>query len=220
MWSQHIVSLYVTDICLLEVLCFLEVDMNYLQTRLCELKKSFVVSILFTVSLIFQTSPWVARGICDSWRRLKFKFFYSSLFLPPGWAWRSPLWFDLGIHCDFAFFFLSVCGNAVPPLYFQPKPNLSKTLEGLLMRLVIFVTTIFQPNSLNITVSVCYMSGSKVNSEEKSRPYVCVFVFHLVKYINLGAFGFVVSLWCLESETGLGSLCASPWSRESQQPLP
>ena len=32
MSSQHIVSLYITDICLLEVLCFLEVDMNNLQT--------------------------------------------------------------------------------------------------------------------------------------------------------------------------------------------
>ena len=126
------------------------------------------------------TSPRVARGVCDSWRRLKFKLFYSPPFFPPGWGWRSPLWFDLGIHCDVAFFFLSVCGNAVPPLYFQPKPNLSKTLEGLLMRLVIFVNTIFQPNSLNITVSVCYVSGSKVNREEKSRPYVCVFVSTLL----------------------------------------
>ena len=59
------------------------------------------------------------------------------------------------------------------PLYFQSKPNLSKTLDGLLMRLVIFVNTTFQLNSLNITVSVCYVSGSKVNREEKSRPYVC-----------------------------------------------
>ena len=33
-------SLYITDIFLPEVLCFLEVDMNYLQTRLCEPKKS------------------------------------------------------------------------------------------------------------------------------------------------------------------------------------
>ena len=33
-------SLYITDIFLPEVLRFLEVDMNYLQTRLCELKKS------------------------------------------------------------------------------------------------------------------------------------------------------------------------------------
>ena len=96
------------------------------------------------------------------------------------------------------------------PLYFQSKPNLSKTLDGFLMRLVIFVNTIFQLNSLNITVSVCYVSGSKVNREEKSRPYVCVFVFHLAKFISLGAFGFVESVSCLESETGLGSLCESP----------
>ena len=38
--ANIIVSLYITDICLPEVLCFLEVDMNHLQTRLCELKKS------------------------------------------------------------------------------------------------------------------------------------------------------------------------------------
>ena len=71
--------------------------MNYLQTSLCEHKKSlrapvfgfqwtiltFVgVSILFTVSLIFHTSPRVARGVCDLWRRLKFKLVYSPLFFP------------------------------------------------------------------------------------------------------------------------------------------
>ena len=30
-----------------------------------------------------------------------------------------------------------------PPLYFEPKPNLSKTLKGLLMRLVILKTLFF-----------------------------------------------------------------------------
>ena len=62
------------------------------------------------------------------------------------------------------------------PLYFEPKPNLSKTLKGLLMRLVIFENTIFQLNSLNITVFVCHVSGSKVNRKERSRPF-CLFVF-------------------------------------------
>ena len=69
--------------------------MNYLQTRLCELKRSlgapvfgfqwtilpFVVvstCTLFTVSLIFQTSPRVARGVCVSWRLLKFKVFFTE----------------------------------------------------------------------------------------------------------------------------------------------
>ena len=72
------------------------------------------------------------------------------------------------------------------------------------MRLVIFVNSIFHLSSLNITVSVCYVSGSKVNGKEKSRPslFVC-FVFHLAKYINLGAFCSVASVSCLESETGL-----------------
>ena len=97
------------------------------------------------------------------------------------------------------------------PIYFEPNPNLSKTLEGLLMRLVIFVNTIFQLKSLNITVSDCYVSGSKVNRRKGAvRLCLCVFVFHLAKYINIGAFGSVVSVSCLESETGLGSLCGSP----------
>ena len=38
MSSQQI--LIYNEMCLLEVLCFLEVDMNYLQTRLCELNLS------------------------------------------------------------------------------------------------------------------------------------------------------------------------------------
>ena len=67
------------------------------------------------------------------------------------------------------------------PLYFEPMPNLSKTLEGLLTPHV-------------ITVSVCYMSGSKVNRKERRAVRLClfVFVFHLAKYINFGAFGSVV----------------------------
>ena len=42
-------------------------------------------------------------------------------------------------------------------------------IEGLLMRLVIFVNTSFHLNSLNITVSVsvCYVSGSKVNGKDR-----------------------------------------------------
>ena len=61
--------------------------MNYLQTRrLCKLKKSIgapvfgfywailtfvVVSILFTVSIIFQTSPRVARGVCGETTKIQ-----------------------------------------------------------------------------------------------------------------------------------------------------
>ena len=67
------------------------------------------------------------------------------------------------------------------------KPNLSKTLKGLLMRLVIFENTIFQLNSLNITVFVCHVSGSKVNRKETLEPSVrlCLFVFlfHPATYI-------------------------------------
>ena len=84
--------------------------------------------------------------------------------------------------------------ETLSPLYFQPMPNLSKTLEGLLTSHVIFVNTIFQLNSLNITVSVCYMSGSKVNRKERRAVRLClfVFVFHFAKYIYFGAFGSVV----------------------------
>ena len=94
--------------------------MNYLQTRrLCELKKSIgapvfgfqwtiltfvVVSILFTVSLIFQTSPRVARGACDSQRWLKFKLVFSRLGVEDGDR-RCDL---MDISCDVAFFSLCV----------------------------------------------------------------------------------------------------------------
>ena len=109
-----------------------------------------VVSILFTVSLTFKTPPQVPKGICDSRRRLKFKLVYLY----------SPLFFlrlieggdhhchgDLDVPCDVAFFLLlfffhSVCRNAAPSLYFEPKPNLSKTIEGLPMRPIIIVNTI------------------------------------------------------------------------------
>ena len=82
---------------------------------------------------------------------------------------RRCQWFNLGIPCDVAFFFHSSCVlKRCSPLYFEPKPNLSKTLGGLLMQLAIFVNTIFQLNSLNITVSIRYASGSKVNKKERS----------------------------------------------------
>ena len=43
---------------------------------------------------------------------------------------------------DVAFFFSTLCAETLFPLYFEPMPNLSKTLEGLLTPLVIFVNTI------------------------------------------------------------------------------
>ena len=73
-------------------------------------------------------------------------------------------------------FFFQLCVlKRYSPLYFEPMPNLSKTLEGLLTPHVTFVNTIFQLNSLNITVSVCYVGGSKVNRKERSRSalFVC-----------------------------------------------
>ena len=65
-------------------------------------------------------------------------------------------------------FFSTLFAETLFLLYFEPMPNLSKTLESLLTPLVIFVNTIFQLNSLNITVTVCYMSESKVNRKEGS----------------------------------------------------
>ena len=62
---------------------------------------------------------------------------------------------------------------------FEPKPNLSKTLKGLLMRLAIFDNTFFQLNSL----TTC--AGQRCrNRKERSRPSLLVcFLFHLAKYI-------------------------------------
>ena len=61
---------------------------------------------------------------------------------------------------------LKRCPPPPPTLYFEPKPILSKTLKGLLMRPVIFENTFF------------HALGSKVNGKERSRPslFVCFFV--------------------------------------------
>ena len=72
--------------------------------------------------------------------------------------WTSPVTLHFFPLCV-----LKRCHPTPPPPYFEPKPNLSKTLKGFLMRIVIFENNIFQLNSLNITVSVGYVSGSKVN---------------------------------------------------------
>ena len=132
-----------------------------------------------TVSLISQTSPQVARDRRDRSLRLVETAeiqasLQSSLFsrlVEDGdrrydLIWASPV----ALH----FFPLCVL-KCCSPLYFEPKPNLLKTLEGLLMRLVIFVNTIFQLNSLNIAVSVCYVSVIKMNRKQRSRPslFVC-----------------------------------------------
>ena len=52
------------------------------------------------------------------------------------------------------------------------------------MRLVIIVNAILYLNSLNITVSVCYVSGSKVNRKESSSPFLFVCLFVLPCKIN------------------------------------
>ena len=81
--------------------------------------------MLFTVSLIFQKFPRVATGVClFVFYRLNFKLVYG------------PLHGELPRR---------LCAETLSPrsLYFEPKPNLSKTLEGLLMRLVITVNTNF-----------------------------------------------------------------------------
>ena len=119
-------------------------------------------------------SPRVAGfATCgDGWNSSKFTVPSFPLLVEDGdrrcnLIWASPV----TLH-----FFSTLCADTLfPPVYFEPKPNLSKTLEGLLMRLVIFVNTIFQLNSLNIAVSVCYLSGSKVNRKEPS-VIICLFL--------------------------------------------
>ena len=98
-------------------------------------------------------SPWVARGVCDFRRRLKFRLIYSPLLaaclVEDG---DCHCHHDLGIPCDGSNFFLhSVCWNAVLSLHFKPKPKSSKALQSLLVRLVIFVNTALQ---LNLCVQV------------------------------------------------------------------
>ena len=63
------------------------------------------------------------------------------------------------ILCDVSFFFFTLRAETLSPPYIL-SPSLifrSKTLENLLMPLVIFVNTILELNSLNITVFVCYL---------------------------------------------------------------
>ena len=83
-----------------------------------------VVSILSTVSLIFQMSPWVARGVCDFTRRLKFKLIYSLLLAT--WsrmaiATVTTIWVS---SVMFQFFFCSLCAlKRCSLLIFLVKPN-------------------------------------------------------------------------------------------------
>ena len=120
-----------------------------------------VVSILFTVSLTFKTPPQVRKGICDSRRGNSSQF-----------------------TCTVHSFFHSVCRNAGPSLYFEPKPNLSKTIEGLPMRLIIIVNTILQLTSLTEYYSMRSLRV-RVKGEQKGKEpsvFVCLFVlFYLAK---------------------------------------
>ena len=124
--NQHIVFLYVTDICLLEVIC---------------------------------------SGGCHK----------ASWFTVPSSALlRKAI---AVILCDVSFFFFyTMCAETLSPRYIL-SPRLisrSKTLKSLLMPLVIFVNTILQLNSLDITVFVCYVSASKLNRKDRSRPFLFV----------------------------------------------
>ena len=80
------------------------------------------------------------------------------------------------ILCDVSLFFFTMCAETLSPPYIL-SPSLisrSKTLKSLLMALVIFVNTILQLNSLNITIFVCYVSASKLNRKDRSRPFFFV----------------------------------------------
>ena len=163
--QANIVFLYTTNICLLEVHYFLKVEMKYFQTRLYETKKSlgapifgfqwtliftFVrVSIPFTVSLIFQMFPWVARGVCDFRRQLKFKLIYSPL-LAARWrmgiATVTVIWVSPGVTVQF-FFFTHVCWNTFPSLYFKPSRIFQRHFKVCLCDLLLIcVNTVLQLN--------------------------------------------------------------------------
>ena len=144
--------------------------MNYLQTRLCELTHSSFYTVYnqpdHDISDVSSSRKRSLRLVETAEIQASFESPFFSCLVEDGdrrcdLIWASPV----TLH----FFPLCVLKRC-SPLYFEPKPNLSKTLKGLLMRLVIFENTIFQLNSLIITLSVCYISGSKVNRKERSRP--------------------------------------------------
>ena len=147
--------------CLLEVLCFLEVDMNYLQTRLCELcelcelrgsclwilvDNTHIRSSFYTVYSQPDISD-VSSSRKRSLRLVETAEIQASL--------QSPLFCRLvedgDRRCDLIwaspvtlFFFSTLCaGTLSPHLYFEPKPNLSKTLKVCLCDLLFFENTIF-----------------------------------------------------------------------------
>ena len=157
------------------------------------------VSIPFTVSLIFQMSPWVARGVCDFRRRLKFRLIYSPLLaaclVEDG---DCHCHHDLGIPCDGSNFFLhSVCWNAVLSLHFKPKPKL-----------------IFEGTS-KFACETCYFCKHCFAAK-----FTCPGQSWQNKSITKHLVPSGMSVSRLEPETGRGSLCLSPRSTESQQPLP
>ena len=93
------------------------------------------------------------------------------------------------IPCDVSLFFFTMCAETLSPPYIL-SPSLisrSKTLESLLMPLFIFVNTILQLNSLDITVFVCYVFASKLNRKDRSRPFlfVCLYQYFTLQNKSL-----------------------------------
>ena len=72
-------------------------------------------------STIESQEEFATRG--DGWNS---SYFTVPSFFPPGWGWRSPLWFNLGIVA----FFHTLCAETLFPIYFEPKPNRPLALRG------------------------------------------------------------------------------------------
>ena len=67
-----------------------------------------------------------------------------------GVGWRSPLSPLVKLH----FFFSTLCAETLFPLYFEPMPNLSKTLEGLLTLKHYFSAKFTEYYSIRVRVRV------------------------------------------------------------------
>ena len=78
-------------------------------------------------------------------------------------------------------FFSTLCAETLSPpptLYFEPKPILSKTLKGLLMRPVIFENTIFHAVKFTEYYSIRLLR-TRVKGEWKGKEpsvFVCLFL--------------------------------------------
>ena len=152
--QANIVFLYTTNICLLGVHCFLKVEMKYLQTRLFKTREELRGSclwILVDINIHIRKSFYTIYSqpnisdvsmSCKSLRLQETAEIQANLQSPVGCLVEDGdrhCHCDLGIpRCDGSIFFLHSCvlKRCSLPI-FQAMPNFSKTLQSLLMRLVL-----------------------------------------------------------------------------------